>query len=205
MNNIFNIDKVFSIDNPHIVSIVKATLLLVLSISGNFLAETLSCQSQKWLENMFVKHVLILFMIYFTIDFTQENSVKDSPLRNAGKAVIVWVLFHLFTHMDIVPTLVCVLILMTLFFISNQRSYLKKTKNLDARLLGMNQDKLLGETQKGLFIGLVLTILVGFTIYFLEKKVEYKSQFDILKFIFGVKKCSGKTPKAAQYNLFNLF
>ena len=93
MDNIFNIDKVFSIDNPHIVSIVKATLLLVLSISGNFLAETLSCQSQKWLENMFVKHALILFMIYFTIDFTQEDAVKDSPLRNAGKAFIVWILF----------------------------------------------------------------------------------------------------------------
>ena len=202
MDNIFNIDKLFSIDNPHIVSIVKATLLLVLSISGNFLAETLSCQSQKWLENMYVKHILILFMIYFTIDFTQEDAVKDSPLQNAGKAIIVWILFHLFTHMDIGPTLISVIILMTLFFISNQRSYLKKTKNLDARLLGMNQDKLLGETQKGLFIGLVLTILVGFTIYFLEKRVEYKSRFDILKFIFGVKKCSGKTPKAAQFSLF---
>ena len=73
MDNVFNIQQLFSIDNPHIVSIVKATLLLVLSISGNFLAETLSCQSQKWLENMFVKHILILFMIYFTIDFTQED------------------------------------------------------------------------------------------------------------------------------------
>ena len=202
MDNIFNIDKLFSIDNPHIVSIVKATLLLVLSISGNFLAETLSCQSQKWLENMFVKHALILFMIYFTIDFTQDDAVKDSPLQNAGKAVIVWVLFHLFTHMDIGPTMVCVLILMALFFISNQRSYLKKTKNMDSRLLGMNQDELLGQTQKGLFIGLILTILVGFTVYYLEKKVEYKSQFDILKFIFGVKKCSGKTPKAARFSLF---
>ena len=202
MDNIFNIDKLFSIDNPHIVSIIKATLLLVLYISGNFLAETLSCQSQKWLENMFVKHALILFMIYFTIDFTQEDNVKDSPLQNAGKAVIVWVLFHLFTHMDIGPTMVCVLILMALFFISNQRSYLKKTKNMDSRLLGMNQDELLGQTQKGLFIGLILTILVGFTVYYLEKKVEYKSRFDILKFIFGVKKCSGKTPKAARFSLF---
>ena len=69
-------------------------------------------------------------------------------------------------------------------------------------LLGMNQDELLKQPQKGLFIGLVLTILVGFAIYYLEKRVEYKSRFDILKFIFGVKKCSGKTPKAAQFSLF---
>ena len=36
MDNVFNIQQLFSIDNPHIVSIVKATLLLVLSISENF-------------------------------------------------------------------------------------------------------------------------------------------------------------------------
>lgn len=73
---------------------------------------------------------------------------------------------------------------------------------MDSRLLGMNQDELLGQTQKGLFVGLIFTILSGFAIYYLEKKVEYKSQFDILKFIFGVKKCSGKTPKAARFSLF---
>ena len=89
MIDTININKLFHLDNPHITSIIKATLLLVLSISGNFLAETLSCQSQKWLENMYIKHTLILFMIYFTINFTQDDNIMDSPIRNIGKAIMM--------------------------------------------------------------------------------------------------------------------
>ena len=49
----------YKLSNDSLETILKATLLLVLSVSGNFLAETLGCQSQKILGNMFVKHILI--------------------------------------------------------------------------------------------------------------------------------------------------
>ena len=62
MNIISDITN-FKLSNDSVETILKATLLLVLSVSGNFLAETLGCQSQKILNNMFVKHLLILFMI----------------------------------------------------------------------------------------------------------------------------------------------
>ena len=72
----------YKLSNESLETILKATLLLVLSVSGNFLAETLGCQSQKLLGNMFVKHILILFMIYFTIDFTQNRIIQ--------KAIVHW-------------------------------------------------------------------------------------------------------------------
>ena len=53
----------FKLSNEAFETILKATLLLVLSVSGNFLAETLGCQSQKVLGNMFVKHILILLLL----------------------------------------------------------------------------------------------------------------------------------------------
>ena len=53
----------YNVSNDAMESIIKALLLLVLSISGNFLAETLGCQSQTLLDNMLAKHLLILFMI----------------------------------------------------------------------------------------------------------------------------------------------
>ena len=46
-----------------LTNILKATLLLFISIAGNFLAETLGCRTQFYLENMYIKHLLILFMI----------------------------------------------------------------------------------------------------------------------------------------------
>ena len=47
----------FKYSNAAFETVLKATLLLVLSVSGNFLAETLGWQSQKVLGNMVVKHV----------------------------------------------------------------------------------------------------------------------------------------------------
>ena len=120
----------YNISNETFETILKATLLLVLSVSGNFLAETLGCQSQKVLGNMFVKHILILFMIYFTIDFTQRDQDVINPFVNVFKAVCVWVLFHLFTHMDIVPTFIVGILLMILFFISNYRHYIAEKKKI---------------------------------------------------------------------------
>ena len=189
----------FTLSNESFESIIKATLLIVLSISGNFLAETLGCQSQKILGNMYVKHILILFMIYFTIDFTQRNQDVINPFINILKALVIWILFHFFTHMDIIPTVVVICLIMVLFFISNYRHYIsEKRKTTNDNL--ENTDKRLKLVQTILFIAVISIILFGSTVYYLEKRKEYKSHFDIFKFIFGVKKCKGYTPSQAKFH-----
>jgi hypothetical protein len=190
----------FKYSNEAFETILKATLLLVLSVSGNFLAETLGCQSQKVLGNMIVKHVLILFMIYFTIDFTQRDQDTINPFINVFKAICVWILFHLFTHMNIIPTFIVGFLLMILFFISNYRHYIdnkKKKSTTDLKNLE-SMDNTLKLTQELIFAAMIAIILVGCSIYYFEKKREYKTDFKPLKFIFGVKKCKGYTPKSAK-------
>jgi len=190
----------FKYSNDAFETILKATLLLVLSVSGNFLAETLGCQSQKLLGNMIVKHVLILFMIYFTIDFTQRDQDTINPFINVFKAICVWILFHLFTHMNIIPTFIVGFLLMILFFISNYRHYIdnkKKKSTTDLKNLE-SMDNTLKLTQELIFVTMFIIILVGCSIYYFEKKREYKTDFKTWKFIFGVKKCKGYTPKSAK-------
>ena len=190
----------FKYSNDAFETILKATLLLVLSVSGNFLAETLGCQSQKLLGNMIVKHVLILFMIYFTIDFTQRDQDTINPFINVFKAICVWILFHLFTHMNIIPTFIVGILLMILFFISNYRHYIdnkKKKSTTDLKNLE-SMDNTLKLTQELIFVTMFIIILVGCSIYYFEKKREYKTDFKTWKFIFGVKKCKGYTPKSAK-------
>ena len=190
----------FKYSNEAFETILKATLLLVLSVSGNFLAETLGCQSQKLLGNMIVKHVLILFMIYFTIDFTQRDQDTINPFINVFKAICVWILFHLFTHMNIIPTFIVGFLLMILFFISNYRHYIdnkKKKSTTDLKNLE-SMDNTLKLTQELIFAAMIVIILVGCSIYYFEKKREYKTDFKTWKFIFGVKKCKGYTPKSAK-------
>ena len=190
----------FKYSNEAFETVLKATLLLVLSVSGNFLAETLGCQSQKVLGNMIVKHVLILFMIYFTIDFTQRDQDTINPFINVFKAICVWILFHLFTHMNIIPTFIVGLLLMILFFISNYRHYIdnkKKKSTTDLKNLE-SMDNTLKLTQELIFVTMFIIILVGCSIYYFEKKREYKTDFKTWKFIFGVKKCKDYTPKSAK-------
>jgi hypothetical protein len=168
--------------------ILKATLLLILSVSGNFLSETLGCKSRKILDNLISKQILLFFMIYFTINFTQTHTIVN-PIINVFKAFMVWVMYLFFTHMSMVPTVIVCILLIILFFISNYRAYIKKNNHI-------NEDKLdyvLKKIQRFLWVVLILILLIGCGSYYFGKKKEYGSKFSSGKFIFGVKKCSNTT------------
>ena len=81
-------------------NIMNGVLLLVLAISGNFVAETMGCQLRKVLsENMYVKHAVILFIIYFSLGFTSSDDVN--PLILFRNSLIIWILFVLFSKMSL--------------------------------------------------------------------------------------------------------
>ena len=116
--------------------------------------------------------ILILFMIYFTIDFTQRNQDVINPFINILKALVIWILFHFFTHMDIVPTILVICLIMGLFFISNYRHYIsEKRKTTNDNL--ENTDKRLKLVQTILFIAVISIILFqesffSFSVFFLS-------------------------------------
>ena len=187
--------EIFHLTNKSIESVLKATLLLFLIISGNFLSETLGCRTQRLMGNMFIKHVLIIFTIYFTIDFTQIDGAAVNPFINIFKALMVWVLYNCFTHMNIIPTIIAVTLLMITFFISNYRQYINAKKNPEDVQKSRQTDDILKKTQRILLFLMVSTIVIGCLIYAIEKNREYRKRFNIFKFLFGVKKCKGYTPK----------
>ena len=139
-------------------------------------------------------------MIYFTIDFTQRDEDIINPFINVFKALVVWFLFHFFTHMDIRPTFVVGCLLMISFFISNYRHYIsEKKKKTSSELKNLEKtDNILKITQRVLLVIMILIIIVGCIIYYMEKRREYKSDFRTWRFIFGVKKCKGYTPRTAK-------
>ena len=66
--------------------------LLILAVSGNFVAETLGCKTQKLLtENMFAKNIIIILVIYFALGITNKNNIN--PLINMYTAIIIWIFF----------------------------------------------------------------------------------------------------------------
>jgi|TARA_R110001599_G_scaffold163040_1_gene352441 Ca2+/Na+ antiporter len=183
--------------NKEFVSIITGVFLLFLAISGNFLAETLGCQTQKLLTNSIAaKQIMIFFIIFFTLDFSNLNIEK--PSTKFFKTILVYVFYLLFTKMDRTPTLIVFILLITTYVTNSYKKYykakfeIKTTDSIELHKTKLKHkktsDQLLLLEALLLFI-IMIVILVGFFKYYMEHKKEYKKDFNLFKFVFGVIKC----------------
>lgn len=163
----------------------KALFLLFLTLAGNFISETLSCGSQKILEkNMVVKSIILYFLIYFTMDFT-DNSIVH-PTVHLKKSVVVWIILLMFTKMNNLFTGITLSLLILLYVINNFIEYYHQDEK-------KNNDILTKLRQMDYIINrlIIVFLVIGFTLYFRKQKKEHK-HFSYSKFILGVKKCGVK-------------
>jgi len=186
--------------NKFIVGLVKALFLLILAICGNFLAGTLSCQTQRMFKHIYAKHIILFFLIYFTINITtnanEEPADPSVELRNAG---ILYIVFHLFTKMDFYFSIIVFIMLCAIYILGNYRDlydYRKKKLKKDPKMKELvwdytRRDKEMQKYQTWLYYGSVGGILSGCFIYFLRKKKEYGSRFSLYTFFEGVEHCKG--------------
>jgi len=167
---------------------IKGLFLLVLAITGNFIGETLGCKTQKLLsENMILKQVFIVFMIFFALSFTSSDVVN--PSTHVKKAFIVWIFYILFTKMNLTFTIATFLTLLALYIVGLYIDYYKKIDNKDS-----NQHKELlakFETYKNALTKVILLLVViGFVLYFIQQHQDHKTDFSLYKYLFGVRKCA---------------
>ena len=178
------------------LGIIDGLFLLFLAISGNFLAETLGCQTQELLTNSIIaKQVMTFFIIYFTIDYSDDT--VEAPSIKLTKASLVYIFFLLFTKMDLKPTILVFVLLFIIYVSNSYKNYyegtFKENKKPSKEETAEHKKQItnLSNMQQTLMGVVVVVILAGFFMYFREKKVEYKDSFDFKKFIFGVVKCKG--------------
>lgn len=186
-----------------IVGLTDGFFLLFLAVSGNFIAETLGCETQfLFSNNLIFKQIIVFLVLFFTINFTSKDEVN--PIDGFIKAAILWLFFLFFTKMTVNFTLFVILLLMIIFIIEKQKAYLNRTKKntsdstniLTNNLTNtINQDReknkidTLTRYQEILFILSFFLVAIGFTRYYNAKKIEYKSAFKLKNFFFGVNKC----------------
>ena len=186
------------------IALASGIFLLLLAVSGNFVAETLGCKTQYALtNNMFLKNLVILFMIYFTINYTSDEA--EHPLVSMKNALIMWVLFVLFGRMRPSYTLAVIILLLISYMLNNFRKYYKssapedktesslsdgKTNKTVEKKQQVATDKQLFELQTISVSTAIILIIFGSLMYLRDKKREYGRNFQVMKFIFGVKKCA---------------
>jgi len=160
---------------------VKSILMVVLSLSGNFFAEILGCNTQQLLSSsMFFKHLLQLISIYISMDI-YDSKIKHhiTKLKNT---LILYSIFLMFNKMNIYFTALVSLLILAIFIINNYIEYYKTIRKDTTTLEKIN--KIISNVS-------LFTILIGFIIYYLDKKGEYTKNWDMYKFIFGIPNCKG--------------
>ena len=165
---------------------VKGLFLLVLAISGNFIAETLNCKTQKLLsENMYAKHLISLFILFFSI--TLFNG--EEPLKIFIKTISIYILFLLFTRMNLMFTWI-VFILLTVYYVVGLYLdyYVKESEKESEKYL--DRIKKLHKTKELITKMILIFILTGFTLYFQKQYKDHYKNWSTTKFIFGVRNCN---------------
>jgi hypothetical protein len=167
---------------------IKGLFLLILAISGNYVAETFGCQTRRLLgENQAVKHTLAFLILFFSIDFVSASGkVAVSPFSSLATAGLIYALFVLFTRMDIPFTIVSFLILLGIYFTMSYSSYLSK---IGARTPSQS---LMGSIESALTVILVSTVLWGSVSYYLRQRKEHSKGWTMTKFLFGTVACGKK-------------
>ena len=168
------------------MTMIVGIFLLILAVSGNFVAETMSCQTQKVLsENMYVKHGVIVMITYFTLGFASSEE-NVSPVDLFKQAVSIWAFFLMFNKMEMFFTAMVVAMLAMLLICKNYITYYQKQ---DAE---KNKEIIntLTLTMDYLFSAITLATVVGFGLYFKKQHTDYFSTFSYSKFLFGTPKCS---------------
>jgi hypothetical protein len=72
---------------------------LFVAVTGNFLAVSLRCGTQRFLDdNAFSKHVILILTIYFGAVAASNTSLEPtSPLNLVLNSIAVWLIFVIFT------------------------------------------------------------------------------------------------------------
>lgn len=172
----------YVLDNPR--STIRGVFLLILAIMGNFTVETLGCRSRKLLtENMPVKHLVSIFILYFSIGIFSKKQVD--PIETFKTTITIYVMFILFTRMNIKFTIIVFLLLAINYIIWNYIDYFK-TKEDDKYKSKIDN---LVKFQNNIFYLILVLILIGFILYTREQYSFYKKEWSTVKFLFGTKGC----------------
>lgn len=167
-------------------NLIKSVLLLSLAVSGNFVGNTLGCKTQYHLtNNMIIKHIVLLAIIYFTISHT--SSSVPNPTDIFKTTLTIWISYILFTKQNITFTMITGILVITGYVLNSYIEYYETLQETNKEYTNLISKLKL--YRKYSYNAVAIGLGIGFTTYFITKKNEYGNNFDFVKFIFGKPNC----------------
>jgi len=161
--------------------IIRGIFLLILTILASTVENTFSCQTLQFIyKNTLVRQFLLLFLIYFIIDFSTEKSLH--PLYNLKYSLILYILYIIISKQNIYFSSIIFILLCTMYILNDLIDYyesLDDKKDIEQLYKAINY----------LYYFTISIIVLGFIIYFSKEYKEHKKTFRVFKFLFGTNKC----------------
>lgn len=141
---------------------INPLFIFYVTLGGNFVAQLFPCQVQKlFTENIYYKHFLAFFILFFAIVLTSDKSEKIRPTL-FSKTLVLYSLFIILTRMDKNFFLLFFIILCIKFIIINEISHTHDT-NLKNKYNQINN---------ALSYVLISIGIIGFILYYGEEKIR---------------------------------
>ena len=158
---------------------INPLFIFYVTLGGNFVAQLFPCQVQKlFTENIYYKHFLAFFILFFAIVLTSDKTEKISTTL-LSKTVLLYSLFIILTRMDKNFFLLFFVTLCIKFIILNELSHTKDAADKDKY----------NKINKTLNYVLISVGIIGFILYYGEKKYEYGKRFNFITFLLGKPVC----------------
>lgn len=151
----------------------------------NFLREIIGCKLQQIMEeNIIVKYVVGFGLLFFLIILANAENADQKLGKNFlfALAIYIWFLITIRNPYDMI--LVILAILLISYLIGARRTRIEKEGRREEALK-------LEKIQTMLTILAFIVSLIGFGMYYYEKRQEYGNKFSLERFIVGKKKCRG--------------
>ena len=179
--------------------IMKSLFLLFLIMAAAFTSDLFGCHAKKILNfSIYAKHIVFIFLIYFTIDFTSE---LQHPLTTLYYTIGLWIFYLFVIRVDVYFTFVIGILLFMLYVVDEYFEYLvdhesdphynnsdddEKIENIKNKY--REKHKYLTEIVSYLEFTIIIITLIGF-LFYLNKQLKDKTPFSINKFILGEQIC----------------
>lgn len=188
---------------PNVALPVFAFYLLV---ACNYVKEIFGCGLQNVLDNsIFAKHAVAFILLFFLVVAVNPELADQKLAQNFALSVGIYIWFIITTRTPFYIMLMVVVLLLASYIASIAKS--RHAKNL-AESNPKPSDSAGAEMQArhdtakawqyGLAYAALGISIVGFIIYFIEKRREYGSSFTLAKFFSGNLKCRGYTPASVK-------
>jgi hypothetical protein len=176
---------------------LSGIFLFMIIVFGDYIGKMFPCGFQKLFDrNIYSKYILSFFILFIAIILSNKKLAKNkSILLLFGISCLLYIWFLLMTKMNVYFFISLILILFVLYACIQYYNF-NKSEDKD------KEKKTYNIITLTFFILAIIITVVGFLLYYGEKKYEYKKMFSWNTFFFDTVKCNNNPPKGTFKDYF---